>query len=36
MINSSGILYNGGNKSQLMLIPQDEFNEKTDFCLNSI
>ena len=31
MINSSGFLYNGGNKFQLILILPDEFNKRTDF-----
>ena len=30
MINNSGFLYNGGNKFQLMLIFQDEYNKRTD------
>ena len=30
MINSSEFLYNGGNKFQLMILP-DEFDKRIDF-----
>ena len=36
MINNSGFLYNGGNKFQLMLIFQDEYNKRTDIWFNII
>ena len=34
--NNSGFIYNGGYKSQLMLILQDDINKRTDFWFNNI
>ena len=36
IIYNSEFLYSGGNKFQLMMILQHEFNESTDFWLNSV